>query len=269
MLSSLCLPLPSLSLSNWFLSRFIRSYRSTRATVPSDRFVSPRHFGISFHQSHFKRILWKNNRAVQEKQNISSFVLSSYSFKDSQFRYFLIFSSYSPDSFFLVQTIITTTLAPRGAGVGLLSLRRARFTRRDHMFSPSPSRARADRLSRPVSSLSSRRASLAINDRKRCRRPRTRCIYWTDFVLRRRARSSPSFILATCHPPLFLVHSSSYYSPRVLLTLFSRVFLISSHVGLFLSAPTRFYIFGTFRRARVRYVATRPCKFNPPSLSTI
>lgn len=101
--------------------------------------------------------LEKNNKGTaQEKQNISSFRELLLFERFFQFRCFLIFSPTVPlscDSFFLVQTIITTTLAPRGAGVGLLSLRRARFARRGRMLSPSFSHARADFPAQSVRSL--------------------------------------------------------------------------------------------------------------------
>lgn len=96
-----------------------------------------------------------------------------------------------------------TILAPRGAGVGLLSLRRAR-TRRVPYFSFA-------RASRPgfsfTASLRATPPSSPRALRSVCRRGRVRCIYWTDFVLRRALSAYPrlpralSLVLPHLPPP--------------------------------------------------------------------
>lgn len=122
-------------------------------------------------------------------------------------------------------------LAPRGAGVGLLSLRRARFAA-SRLYPLS--RARSDRLSRP-SLFRSLRVAFPCPHRRRPKRwPRARCIYWTDFVLRRRAHPPVAYPrrcpLAICHSPF--VNSSLLPSPlRPPLSLFSRVFLVCVFVS--------------------------------------
>lgn len=159
MLSSLCLPLPSLSLSPTDF------FRASSEVIDRREQLSPliASFRLVILASRFIRATLSESfeKTTGPRKKNKIFLLSYQALtllKTLSLGIFWYFRPTLPTRSFSFQTIITTTLAPRGAGVGLLSLRRARFARRDHMFSPSPSRARADRLSRPVSSLSSRRA---------------------------------------------------------------------------------------------------------------